>query len=438
MIAVADCREWLPTLEAESCDSCVTDPPYMLGFMGKEFDNPDGNAAADVGVWSKVFRVLKPGAHLLAFGGTRTYHRLVCAIENAGFEVRDTIVWIYGQGFPKSLDVSKAIDKAAGAEREVVGRKTVSKDLARHGRTGDMHVLGEAVPVDIDLTAPATPEAARWEGWGTALKPAMELICVARKSLSERTVAANVLKHGTGGVNVDGCRIPCNQGDKGDWPITERDEVRGCMETPMGHIGTDHSSGRWPANLVLSEDAAAELDAVVGERASGGTLGSRNVPSMFGKQSCNVAYYDRGGPSRYFATFPDDEPTRYRYCAKASRAEREAGCEGLEERRFEVADHGMKMERSPDGHLEPRKSEPQKARNSHPTVKPLALMRWLVRLVTPPGGRILDPFAGSGTTCIAAALEGFSYLACEKEEEYAAIAEARLRHWTQQSALVTV
>jgi len=449
VIARADCLEWLPTLEAESIDSCVTDPPYGLEFMGKDWDKlsrpkpgnlggfADGNKPSFERVrkhlpamqswhfdWAtEVFRVLKPGAHLLAFGGTRTFHRLVCAIEDAGFEIRDTIAWCYGSGFPKSLDVSKAIDKAAGAEREVVGENLnvanrPSKD--GHGFRGDQ---------DERLTAPSTPEAIQWDGWGTALKPAMELVCVARKPLSEKTVAANVLRWGTGAINVGGCRIGHTPGDEGAWGTVNRGDSRGDYgrgwkdEDGQTPGSTRNPSGRWPANLVLDEDAARVLDETVGETSRGGKpkdrTRDRSTVSLLGNYRPEYEPYEDTrngghGPSRFF------------YCAKASRKEREAGCEGTEAA-YSARENGFSDKISDT--KSPRA-------NHHPTVKPLALMRWLCRLVTPPGGIVLDPFAGSGSTLIAAAQEGFRYLGCESDEEYVAIAEARLAHWGKQPMLV--
>ena len=198
-----DCLEVLMTLEDNSIDSIVTDPPYELGFMGKSWDST--GIAYNVELWKECLRVLKPGGHLLAFGGTRTYHRMACAIEDAGFEIRDCIQWLYGSGFPKSLDVSKAIDKKLGAERKTVGLKPYTNDGSIRGNS---YNKGGYERVQLPITAPATPEAKQWEGWGTALKPANEPIVLARKPLSEKTIAENVMKWGTGGLNIEGCRIP--------------------------------------------------------------------------------------------------------------------------------------------------------------------------------------------------------------------------------------
>lgn len=338
-----DCIQGMNMSTPDSIDAIVCDPPYGLGFMGKKWDDlPPGLP------WAQAcMRVLKPGGHLLAFGGTRTYHRLTCAIEDAGFEIRDCICWMYGSGFPKSLNVSKAIDKAAGPSIE---------------------------------TAPATAAAAAWTGWGTALKPAHEPIVLARKPLTG-TVAATVLQHGTGALNIDGCRIATDEnlnggtyssgGNQFGLPGDNRNKRgQGMFAEGAGRLPGQYEppSGRWPANVVLDPDAGALLDEQTG------ILPTSPVQPPF------------IGASRFF------------YCAKASSKERSAGLEN---------------------------------RNGHPTVKPVAFMRYLCRLVTPPGGRVLDPFCGSGSTGIAAVLEGFNFIGLEREADYVEISRARIAHWAE-------
>lgn len=329
----ADCLTALLFLFSDnSVDAIVTDPPYELGFMGKSWDA--SGIAYSVELWRECLRVLKPGGHLLAFSGSRTYHRMTCAIEDAGFEVRDQIMWVYGSGFPKSLDVSKAIDKAAGVEREIIGQ-------GQSGATAGMQALG---PSGIkggayDITAPATDAARQWQGWGTALKPAHEPICVARKPLVG-TVAQNVLTHGTGAMNIDGCRV----GDEVLPAITAGKAKIGTFE--RGVMVTPERTGRWPANLI--HDGSEEVTALLNDAA------------------------------------------RFFYCPKASKRDRSDS-------------------------------------NTHPTVKPTDLMRYLCRLVTPPGGVVLDPFMGSGSTGKAAMLEGFRFVGIEREADYMTIAEARIR-----------
>ncbi|KKM80267.1 hypothetical protein LCGC14_1341720, partial [marine sediment metagenome] len=347
-----------------------------------------------------------------------THHRLMCALEDAGFEIRDTLMWLYGSGFPKSLDVSQAIDKAAGAERDVTGSYT-ARGFSETSPTEDgrnMWAAGEVVDKAGTRTAPATDAARQWEGWGTALKPAWEPIVLARKPLSG-TVAANVQAHGTGALNVDGCRLPTDDnldggtysggGNPTGLPGDTRDfKGAGMFAEGGGRLPGQYvpPAGRWPANVVLDEEAAAMLDAQSGERKAGGKV-QGTEPSHTGDNGIygtwerveNSPYGDSGGASRFF------------YCAKASREEREAGVGGDEKPGSFQAD-GTK----------------RSARNNHPTVKPVALMRWLVRLVTPPGGLVLDLFIGSGTTAVAAVHEGFQCIGIDNNMEYLTTARARV------------
>lgn len=397
-LRLGDCREQMAALSPDSVDAIVTDPPYGLSFMGKAWDH--GVPGAEF--WREALRIAKPGAHLVAFGGSRTYHRLTCAVEDAGWEIRDCLSWLYGSGFPKSLDVSKAIDKAAGAKREVVGSKLGRPGMAKDGsnqRSGFDAAFGGAASgvLSTDITAPATDAAREWQGWGTALKPAWEPIILARKPLAG-TVAANFTEHGTGALNIDGCRIA---GVKGV-PASPRRAEQGAAYGELGNdpgtgSGWDAATGRWPANVVLDEEAAALLDAQ-----SGDLQGRGNV----------------GGASRFF------------YCAKASRSERNAGLDGFPDRRVI---HQAQTLNNGSGGLRNGDGLPSQTKNHHPTVKPVTLMRWLCRLVTPPGGLILDPFCGSGSTGVAASLEGFQFIGIDTEQAYLDIAAARIAH-TQEAA----
>jgi site-specific DNA-methyltransferase (adenine-specific) len=567
MLYHGDCLDVMATLEENSIDSIVTDPPYGLAFMGKEWDklksphwrtdrSPDktgrgswfgdnhdapryGNDGPTMQAWhhawaSAALRVAKPGAMLLAFGGTRTHHRLMCAIEDAGWEIRDVVMWVYGSGFPKSHDISKAIDKAAvvpcdtcnatgktrnpdatswedfwldepcpvchgkgtikGAEREVVGPNPHScpgrKPGAFHIAGGNHRDQLEARMVEqgIDkppITAPATDDAALWDGWGTALKPAYEPIIVAMKP-RDGTFANNALTWGVAGINVDGCRVPSG-GVHGS--VRSVGQGKGFKET-MGNgiyngtggvVMPPHPQGRWPANLVLSHTPECRQVGVrkVGNGNGGparhnendGTVakgkqyehvtrnyGTETVPAWECVPECPVRMLDEqsgkltsGGKNG--ATYTTDKQgicfpgldkltspaisdsggaSRFFYTAKASRSERELGllghipclkCGGLDS----------------ETHIDPKTGKEVKCRrNGHPTVKPLELMRWLCRLTaTPTGGVVLDPFMGSGRTGVAAVLEGREFVGIELERESFEIAEAAIA-WAQEQTPAAV
>ena len=375
-----DCVQGMKLLDDCSVDSIVTDPPYELGFMGKKWDST--GIAYNIELWQECLRVLKPGGHLLAFGGTRTYHRMTCAIEDAGFEIRDCIQWIYGSGFPKSHDISKAIDKQAGAERKVIGKSS------RHGGGIKGNGTSYELPPDIPyITAPATPEVQQWEGWGTALKPANEPIVLARKPLSEKTVAENVLKWGTGGINIDGCRVETNGETPKGSGKGSKNSIFGQVANSKGNDGNvTPELGRFPANVILDEEAGKLLDEQSGTLKSGllkagHPYGLGDGQNVYGKLTgCTKqdTYGDSGGASRFF------------YCAKASKKERGEG-------------------------------------NNHPTVKPLSLIKYLITLVTPPGGICLDPFMGSGTTAIACINTNRNFIGFEIDKHYCDIANERIR-----------
>lgn len=402
-IIVDDMRTALAAMEPNSVDSIVCDPPYEYGFMGKAWDST--GVAFDPATWRECLRVLKPGGHLLAFGATRTVHRIACAIEDAGFDIRDQIAWMFGSGFPKSLDVSKAIDRLAGV------LKPEGKGFTVAGFSHNEKLLTTAPSRGYVKPPPATPDAQRWSGWGTALKPAMEPIIVARKPLVG-TVAANVLAHGTGAINVDGCRIGTAGGGT---HCTNRDVQGRCLghanagQSTSGETfhGPDTSGGRWPANVILDEAAGAVLDEQSGHTTSTNQprINDADKSGMTRKKAfTSTGFADSGGASRFF------------YSAKADGKERDAGLEGLP-----VA--GSASVAAVHSHSEGR-------RNTHPTVKPIDLMRYLCRLVTPPGGTVLDPFFGSGTTGVAALLEGFHVVGVEMQTDHACIAWHRCQHWS--------
>ena len=400
-----DCLAVLPTLEAESIDAIVTDPPYGLGFMGKAWDH----GVPGVAFWAEMLRVAKPGAHLLAFGGTRTVHRIATAIEDAGWEIRDTLVWAYASGFPKSLDVSKAIDKAAGAERPVLAPNPNHRAPAT-----DHHERWNGAVLNPNVTAPATDLAREWQGWGTALKPAWEPIVMARKPL-RGTVAGNVTEYGTGALNIDGCRIGTEGGGGNGLGSSF-----GGPTVPRVVHGEDRTGtlGRWPANVILTDPIFdGDTPGVVGGGAQA-TQANRADPASKKMGDPGVLPWQTGRAVEYLG----DAGTYSRFflVPKAARSDREPVIASLPMRTPPGWSSG---EQSPGTF----QSQPTPARqNVHPTVKPTELMRHLVRLVTPPGGTVLDPFLGSGTTALACEAEGFEWVGIEREAEYVAIAEARL------------
>lgn len=377
-------------------DSIITDPPYGLSFMGKDWDH----GIPGPHFWSEALRIAKPGALLLAFGGTRTYHRLAVAIEDAGWEIRDCLMWLYGSGFPKSLDISKAIDKAKGHWRGKAGSVS-SGNGAMSGPNYERTEKGE----------PITATATAWDGWGTALKPAWEPIILAMKPL-DGTFAENAEKWGVAGLNVGGGRIGYSTDDAmlTRKTNTEKSEATGFgVKDTWFKSGIVSSKGRWPANLILDEEAAGMLDGVSGATASKETI-VNNLGSIWGsenRQPRAAGHNDSGGASRFF------------YVAKSARAERNEGCEEMPARNVN------------DGRDTPIDNPFQRGdtlrTNTHPTVKPLELMKYLCQLTrTPTGGIVLDPFAGSGTTLWAAEFHNRPWIGIEMNPEYVAIANARI------------
>lgn len=417
-----DCREVLKQYDAETFDAVVTDPPYGLskqpdmrevlahwlagddykstggGFMGKEWDSFVPGPAT----WAEVFRVLKPGAHALVFAGSRTHDLMATALRLAGFEIRDTIMWLYGSGFPKSHDVAKAIDKAAGVEREVIG----PTKGAGSSNTNSLGIFNDT----YDITAAATPAAKQWDGWGTALKPAFEPVIVARKP-TPLTVAANVQKYGTGAINIDGCRVPT-----GGESVTINRWTDGAKPfgggAGHGYEGSENDAGRWPANIIHdgSDEVTQGMPETGGGKASnrgecsGNIYGGGNGPSG----SAGIRGHDDAGGNA----------ARYFYTAKASKLDREEGLEHLQLRTLHRVNAGG-LENEP-------RFAPIERKNIHATVKPTDLMRYLVRLVSPAGSTILDPFAGSGSTGKAAMIEGVNFVGVELDVTHCEIASARI------------
>lgn len=455
-----DCLDILKKFPDNYVDSIVTDPPYEIGFMGKSHDRT--GIAYSVDMWAECLRVLKPGGHLLSFGAPKTYHRMACAVEDAGFEIRDSLHWVFGSGFPKSMNVSKAVESTLlnGSSHTRALRKTEQEGGGEpYTLTGKNNgILGETRVYDRKTFAASTDEAQQWEGWGTALKPAVEPIVVARKPLEEKTVAKNVLKHGTGALNIDGTRVGTTDklggGDQSgktkakvegwDRPWMQDPEAKAAhAERVNENVAKAEALGRWPANLILGHSEECERVRVESDEFSRNTteewtgFGQKEKPDYESEkiitsrevwtcvEGCPVAdvdrqsgvsatraggsagesaylgrtagnpppprtgFSDKGGASRFFHTFQMESPLIYQ--AKANKKERP----------------------TVDG-------------TGHSTVKPLALIRNLVRLVTPPGGIVLDPFGGSGTTGEAALMENRKFILIEKEESYIPLINVRL------------
>lgn len=534
-LLVGDCLETLKKIPDNSIDSVVTDPPYELGFMGKSWDST--GIAFNVAVWKECMRVLKPGGHLLAFSGSRTYHRMAVAIEDAGFEIRDQIMWIYGSGFPKSMAIDKAIDKRGGknigwfggwlknwreennisqkqiaalfpsksgnltgcvanwelglnlptaeqftiicqhfklpfdsveeAERKVIGTKF--SGIANKNEKG-RHTIGSSKATEVNITIPSTPEAKQWQGWGTALKPAHEPIVVARKPISEKTVAENVLTYGTGAINIDASRV----GTTGARTNSTKGAGSNGIYSEYGSMETDIKDyGRFPANLILSHNPDCQL---IGTQTDDITLNGTGNDKLFHgnfnggqdqspKQATTEVYQCTEGCP--FLEFPNSKSTggrigkkdmgsvtnvpageyeagdpgygdngtaaRFFYCAKTSKAERNAGLTDLPTKQT-VGGGGLTAPLREDGSLETASAGGKygsiKAvkQNFHPTVKPLTLIRYLIKLVTPPNGTVLDPFLGSGTTAVAATLDNYKWIGCELTEEYLPIINGRVAY----------
>jgi site-specific DNA-methyltransferase (adenine-specific) len=435
-----DCIEEMQKLidDGVQVDSVVTDPPYHLtsivkrfgkensapaqfgtdgayaraskGFMGKEWDG--GDIAFRPETWELALKLLKPGGHLLAFSASRNYHRMAVAIEDAGFEIRDQMMWLYGSGFPKSLNIGKAIDKKQGNEREVVGTRISAFGDADSSETSDgRNLWGKESTKEVNLTKGNS----EYEGWGTALKPAHEPIVMARKPLSEKSIVDNVLKHGTGAINIDGCRIEGNDAKYPDTNPDFRDQGKKSKEA----IGID--------KLSFGQVSGAERKKVV-----------RKYPDMRGNKFNQTAgekkyvTYEYDPEDLQKGRFPANvmhdglqtEWARFFYCPKTSKSERHSN---LDDHETSVGANGNKWT---DQDYRKGDTKPTTERkNTHPTVKPVDLMRYLCRMVTPKGGTVLDPFMGSGSTGMAAKDEGFDFIGIEKEKEYFEICESRINRF---------
>lgn len=403
-------------------DSIVTDPPYELGFMGRSWDST--GIAFQKETWELCFKVLKPGGHLLAFSGSRTYHRMAVAIEDAGFEIRDQVMWLYGSGFPKSMNVGKALDKKLGNKREVVGMGKSKHDIRSGNYVGTATDTNEYSRIDIPITKGNT----EWEGWGTALKPAHEPLVLARKPLSEKSVVDNVLKHRTGGINIDECRVEGNDAKYPDTNPDFRDQGRQSKE----NIGIDKLSFGQTENVKRKKVVRKSRDENgvwtndnSGMKAEGSEYADADPRGRF---PSNIMHDGSDSIKELF-----EDKSRYFYCAKTSKAERNQGLDNFTKKNKVF--NGQSPNASKDMKGVEQKFTTKPSANIHPTVKPIKLMKYLCRLITPKGGTVLDPFMGSGSTGMAAKEENFDFVGIEKEEEYFNIASARIESVETKSTL---
>ena len=428
-LILGDSVDKLKELDDNSIDSIVTDPPYGLSFMGKKWDYDVPSQE----IFEECLRVLKPGGYLLSFAGSRTYHRMAVRVEDAGFEIRDQIMWIYGSGFPKSHNIGKSVDKLLGNEREVIGTKIHSQKgvkAAEERTTIGAGAFGEPREADI------TKGTSQYEGWGTALKPAHEPIVMARKPLSEKTVVNNVLEWGTGGINIDESRIGVSDNDDifAKNPHTKGGFGHGNTSIYGDSMGSENynpSQGRFPANIILDEEAGKILDEQSGiSKSTGGRSGNKEgvgQNGIYGQYSGEVkdgnpGLGDVGGASRFF------------YCPKTSKRDRNEGLEDFKGKQIGTYNaHSADLKNYGGSSLgaasmSGNNKMPQPKQNFHPTVKPTDLMLYLIRLVTPKGGTTLDPFMGSGSTGKAAVRGGFDFVGIEMDEQYMEIATARIQY----------
>lgn len=388
-VYTGNCLEFLKNIPDNSFDSIVTDPPYGISFMGNKWDYD----VPSVEIWEECLRVLKPGGHLLAFAGTRTQHRMAVRIEDAGFEIRDMIAWVYGTGFPKSLDVAKAIRKHSAD----TNRKKENSDSEKN------YIEDGSIMSKYDL------ESNAWDGWGTGLKPALEPITVARKTIVGN-VAKNVLAYGVGGINIDACRVLPSSNDDYGRSAARADGTMapGIWNNGSGFKQNASELGRWPANFIIDDS-----DEVKKEFEKYGTT-RRDKDNNLAKKSNEGIFLSEEIRGEDFNYGHEISLSRFFYCAKASKSDRNAGLEFFDTKYA--------------GRHAGTKNQESYQKNNHPTVKPTNLMRYLCRLVTPPGGLVFDPFAGSGSTGKACIIEGFKFVGCEINSDYADIANGRILH----------
>ncbi len=432
--------DMLDVIEPNSIDAIVTDPPYELNFMNKGWDN-SGIAFQKV-TWEKCLKVLKPGGYLLAFGGSRTFHRIACAIEDAGFEIRDTILWLYGSGFPKSMNIGLAVDKKNGVESEVIG---LGKSGNPESHTRSLELKDRPIGGEYEIKKAQN----EWAGWGTALKPAYEPIIVSRKPC-EGTCVDNVMKYGVGGINIDECRVPMEQSDidminakssKNPTDNYNHNESKKYGDYALNIATPANEQGRFPSNVILTYDDTDKEEVCGGMPESKGASSQNNFSNghIYRGQSLQESSTSLSG---YHEWYNDEgSAARYFYTAKASKRDRDEGLDAFETQYVAFSNQGKAELNRGNVDFRGNIDSPlnafnkvQSAKNVHPTVKPTALMSYLIRLVTPKGGTILDPFNGSGSTGKAAMYEnkdrnaGYKYIGIELTPEYLPISDARIRY----------
>ena len=408
-----DSRWVMKRIPDNSIDSMVTDPPYGLKFMGRKWDYD----VPSVKLWKETLRILKPGAHACIFGGTRTYHRLLCNVEDAGFEVRDCILWIYSSGFPKNHDISKSIDKLKGKEFKIIGtQKITGQALGEIKGFKGTYQKDQNYKTEFKITEPSDPDAQKWDGFGTALKPATELIALIRKPISEKTIAENVLKYGTGAININKCRIGNReiQTNKYQGDITSfHDSKSGSEYESFIH------SGGWPSNVIFDESRAAELDFQSGEIKTGDIKKGQKLQMKYNQNPNKIYGHYNEYENEKFEGKKASGASIFFYVCKPSKAEKNELCENLE---VKTTNDGRK--KSIDNPYQRGKTL---RNNFHPTVKPKKLIQYLINLITRPGGIVIDPFFGSGTLGPAARENGFDFIGIEKDFASIQICKARLR-----------
>ena len=426
-LILGDSKDKLKELPENSVDSIVTDPPYGLKFMSNEWDYD----VPSIEIWKEALRVLKPGGMLLSFAGSRTYHRMAVNIEDAGFEIRDQIMWIYGSGFPKSYNIGKGIDNSLGNTRTAIGNQICNFGDSEESETNDGRNLWKKPATkseDLDVCA------SEWEGWGTALKPAHEPIVMARKPLSENTIVQNVLKHGTGGINIDGSRVATGEIITNHSRSEESSKSKGKYGDSSAqdtHQTSGQQLGRFPANII--HDGSSEVTDLFPDTKSGKV--KENKDSY---ESDNVTGFLKGVSNQTNQHGDSGSASRFFYCAKASKKDRNEGMMHMPDRTYaagnqakaELARGNVEFNANKGKGREERNNFNQVgiSKNNHPTVKPTELMKYLVRMVTPINGTVLDPFMGSGSTGKACKLLDFDFIGIELDPEYIEIAKARIEN----------